>query len=77
VRLSPKLRAVLLQPSLKRPRKLLQRMRRRPPIKDFLEIQKLHWSKILRKIVLVNVGLGCTLTAWYVAADIWFAKTDH
>jgi hypothetical protein len=25
----------------------------------------------------VDVGLGCTLTVWYVVADIWFAKTDH
>ena len=73
---SPKPRVALLQLSLRQPKKLRQRRRRRLPIKELLEIQKLHWSKILRKIVLVDVALGCTLTVWYVVADIWFGKTD-
>ena len=75
MKLSPKPRVALLQLSLRQPKKPLQR-RRRLPIKELLEIQKLHWSKILSKIVLVDVALGCTLTVWSVVADIWFGKTD-
>jgi len=77
VKLSPKPRVALLQLSPRQPKKLQRGRRRRLPIKELLEIQKLFWSKILRKIVLVDVALGCTLTAWYVVVDIWFGKTDH
>lgn len=72
VKPSPKPRVAPLQLSLRQPKKLRQRRRRRLPIKEL----KLHWSKILRKIVLVDVALGCTLTVWYVVADVWFGKTD-
>jgi hypothetical protein len=56
VKLNPKLRAVLLQPSLKLPRKPLQPMRRRLPIKRFLEIWQLRWSKNL-----LDCPSGCEL----------------
>jgi hypothetical protein len=42
---SPKPRAVLLQPSLKQPRRLLQLRQRRLPIKHLLKIQQLLWCK--------------------------------
>lgn len=72
---SPKPRAVLLQLSLKQLKRLQQPRRRRLLIKEVLERQKLHWSKILRKVVLEGVSLGCILTVRYVVVDnLWFAR---
>ena len=74
---SPKPRAVLLQLSLKQPKKLQQPRRRRLLIKEVLESQKLHRSKILRKVVLVGVSLGCILTVRYVVEDNLVCEADR
>ena len=74
---SPKPRVVLLQLSLKQRKKLQQPRQRRLLIEEVLERQKLYWSKILRKVVLVGVSLGCILTVRYVVEDNLGCKADH
>ena len=70
MRLSPKLRAVFLRLSLKQPKTLLQPRRISLPIKDFWRYRIRTDQKTLRKIVLVDVVLGCTLTVWFARQTI-------